>query len=234
MVNRETAMLVGKPISVDVYQESATTPGSAVIVAYGTEGMNPPFNSLIEDFCKAMATAGYLTVLPFYFESTGTTAGTPGVVADLNKSGTWIETLTASIDWVTRKISSSNVALVGFSLGANMVVNAALKKQVTAVVDYFGPVDQFGMLPMPSAMRLTKLRVKSLPPVLIHHGNRDIVVPDTQSRHLKGWLDGHSNRCQFFNDYDCGHPGQPEGVEWTAAAQKDSANRTIAFLGPLL
>jgi dienelactone hydrolase len=230
MVTRENVTLVGKSISVDVYQKGATPPRTAVIVAYGTEGMNPPFNSLIEDFCKAMATAGYLTILPFYFQSTGTTAGTSAVVADLNKSGTWIDTLTASIDWVTGKISGSKVALVGFSLGANMVINAALKKQVTAVVDYFGPVDQFGILPMPPAMRLTKQRVQSLPPVLIHHGNRDIIVPDTQSQHMKGWL---SNNCQFFNDYDCGHPGQLEG-QWTTAAQKKSVDRTIAFLAPLL
>lgn len=230
MVTRETVTLVGKSISVDVYQEGATLPRTAVIVAYGTEGMNPPFNLLIEDFCKAMATEGYLTILPFYFQSTGTTAGTSGVVADLKKSGTWIDTLTASIDWVTGKISGSKVALVGFSLGANMVINAALKKQVTAVVDYFGPVDQFGILPMPPAMRLTKQRVQSLPPVLIHHGNRDIIVPDTQSQHMKGWL---SNSCQFFNDYDCGHPGQREGA-WTADAQKKSVHRTNAFLAPLL
>ncbi len=44
MPTRETPVLAGKPINVDIYQDGATTPNSAVIVAYGTEGMNPPFN----------------------------------------------------------------------------------------------------------------------------------------------------------------------------------------------
>lgn len=230
MVTRETATLAGRPINVDVYKEGASTPVTAVIVAYGTEGMNSPFNSLIEDFCDATAKAGHLVVLPHYFESTGTKAGTMGVSADLNKSATWIETLAACVDWVKPQISGDKVSFVGFSLGANLVLNAALKNPVTAVVDYFGPVDRFGILPMPTAMRLTDSRVSSLPPVMIHHGNRDIVVTDSQSQKLKQWLDRHMINCEFHNDYDCGHPGQPEGIKWTAKAQKDSLSRTIAFL----
>jgi len=230
MVTRETATLTGKSISVDVYKEGATTPVSAVIVAYGTEGMNSPFNLLNEDFCVTASQAGHLVVLPHYFESTGTQAGTVGVSSDLNKSATWIDTLAACVDWVKGRISSDKVSFVGFSLGANLVLNAALKNPVTAIVDYFGPVDRFGILPMPAAMHLTDSRVSSVPPVMIHHGNQDNIVPDSQSQKLKQWLDGHRIDCEFHNDYDCGHPGQREGVEWTATAQKTSLSRTIAYL----
>lgn len=231
---RETPILDGKPINVDLYQDAATTPDKAVIVTYGTEGMNPPFNALLVRFCEEVAKAGYLTVLPYYFESTGTLPGTVGVTADLNKSEKWIDTLASAIDFVNGKINGGKVAFVGFSLGANIVLNAALKRSVTAVVDYFAPVDRFGLLSMPPAMRLTQPRVSSLPPVLIHHGNRDIVVPDSQSQKLKGWLDAHGTRCELNNDYDCGHPGQSEGVEWTATAQTDSIQRTIQFLKTIL
>jgi dienelactone hydrolase len=229
MVNRETAILAGKTINVDVFKEGGATAATAVIVAYGTEGMNPGFSSLIESFCNEAAKAGHLVVLPYYFESTGTTAGTQGVVSDLNKSETWIDVLAACVDWAAGKIGSGKVTLVGFSLGANLVLNTALKKSVSAVVDYFGPVDRFGILPMPDAMRLTSSRVSSLPPVLIHHGNRDIIVSDSQSQKLKQWLDGHGIHCVFHNDYDCGHPGQPES-DWSASAQVDSLNRTLLFL----
>jgi len=227
---RETPMLDGKPINVDVYQDAATTHDRAVIVAYGTEGMNPPFNALIEGFCEEVAKAGYLMILPYYFESTGTTAGMVGVTAHLNKSEKWIDTLASAVDWVSGKIRGGKVPFVGFSLGGNLVLNAALKKSVTAVVDYFAPVDRFGVISMPPAMKLTEPRVQSLPPVLIHHGNLDFVVRDSQSKKLKGWLDGHNVSCEFHNDYDCGHPGQREGVEWTATAQAKSIQLTIQFL----
>lgn len=229
MVTRESAMLAGRTINVDVYKEGAAIPNSAVIVVYGTEGMNAPFRSLIDDFCDATAKAGHLVVLPYYFESTGTTAGTLGVTTDLGKSGTWIDTLAECVDWVAGRVGSGKITFVGFSLGANLALNAALKKSVGSVVDYFGPVDQFGILPMPDAMRLTDSRVSSLPSVLIHHGNLDIIVPDSQSQKLKQWLDGHGIRCEFHNDYDCGHPGQPDG-DWSASAQVKSLNRTHLFL----
>ena len=94
----------------------------------------------------------------------------------------------ASVAWAKARGGDGDVAFVGFSIRANLVLNAALKKSVSAVVDYFGPVDRFGVLAMPDAMRLSDFGVSSLP-VLIHHGNQDIVVPDSQSQKLKGWPD---------------------------------------------
>jgi len=229
MNTRETAILAGKSINIDVYQEAGTSPTSAVVVAYGTEGMNPPFNSLIEEFCEATAKAGYLTILPHYFDSTGTRAGLTGVTSHLNRSGEWIDTLAASVDWVkSKKINGGKVAFVGFSLGANIVLNAGLKSGVSVIVDYFGPVEKFGILPMPNVMGLTKQRVQGMPPTLIHHGTKDFIVPDSQSAILKGWLDAHGIECEYVNDYDCGHPGQPE-LPWTAGAQTSSISRTATF-----
>lgn len=225
--------LAGKSISVDVYQKSGTTPDRAMVVAYGTAGMDFPFDRLIDEFCEAMADEGYLVVLPYYFESTATNSGLAGVSADLNKTARWIDTLAAAADWMTGQYTVENVVLAGFSLGANQVLNAALKSPVAGVIDYFGPVDSFGEWEMPIAAKLTKPRTKGLPPTLIHHGNADLVVPDSQSSMLKGWQDSHLLECTFHNDYACGHPGQTDGG-WTAAAQKKAIDRSAEFLENLI
>lgn len=229
MKNRITHDLAGKMINVDVYQKAGVTPVRAIVVAYGTEGMKSPFDALIDSFCDAMAEEGYLTVLPYYFESTGTAAGLAGVSADLDQTDVWIDTLAAAAAWMSGKFTSGKVGLVGFSLGANQILNAALKSPVAAVVDYYGCVDQFGVGPLPVAAQLTKPRVKVLPPTLIHHGNVDFIVRDSQSSKLKGWLNDHGIASTYYNDYDCGHPGQPERG-WSPAAQKASTQRTSKFL----
>ncbi len=233
MKSQHSIALSSHAIPATVFQAATASPKSAVVVAYGTEGAKPPFGKLIEHYCEGLAKAGYLVVFPDYFSSTSTAPGLATVAPDLSKIGTWVEVVSELGEWTSSQVATGPVALLGFSLGANVVLNAALQRDVTAIVDFFGPVTSFGVLPLPSNAELSKGRADGLPPTLIHHGRNDLIVRPNQSATLEGWLDDHGIECVVHDDYDSGHPGQPE-MGWSDADRDTSLSNTIAFLSSRL
>lgn len=220
-----------RSVDLSVWVPATGTAKHAVVVAYGTSGMTPPFGKLITDFCTTLADAGYLVLLPDYFQSTGSQAGLFVVYSSESEYAQWIETLTAAANEAQRMLPAGKIAFAGFSLGGNLALNAALKFPAACVIDYFAPVSRFTLLSMHASVRITEARAKKLPATLIHHGNADAIVLPTQSQQLSDWSTKNGiPECTLYTDYNCGHPGQPIGVPWTDKADKQSATRTLAFL----
>jgi len=234
-MTKQTSSLpvAGKSISCSFWTPApAVDRKKAVIVAYGSMGMQGDFGRMIEQFCAGLCKAGYFVVLPAYFECSGTV---PGLLAAASTNATfdkWVSCLSAATLWARSKTGTPAVALLGFSLCGNLVLKSALAFAVDAVIDFFGPLN----LPEDAGSHaLTQARIGGLPKTQIHHGKKDTVVPlKSSSEILRGWLSVKGVKCDAHLDYSCGHPGDRQSPPWNAAAEKKSLDRTITFLNASL
>lgn len=222
-----------RPVNMELFNPpaGAAPQGGSIVVAYGTEGLKAPFGDLIREFCQDVANEGFTVVLPYFFEISATRPGLETVIPSLTDANVqlWTNALVAAVQWCRTNQPRDKVALVGFSLGSNFVVHAALATPVEGLVDFFGPMRTFGLMSFPPAAVVTQAMAADLPGTQIHHGTRDLIVNQSESQELERWLSAAGVSCDFHNDYRCGHPGQPE-LAWTNAAQKSATTRTIGFL----
>lgn len=233
-MTKQTKLLAvaGKDISCTFWPPApAHDRKKAVIVAYGSYAMEGDFGRMIEQFCEGLSRAGYFVALPAYFECSGTT---PGMGAALSTNATfdkWISCMSVATLWARTQTGTSAAALIGFSLGGNLVLKSALAFTVDAVVDFFGPLTLFEDA---GNHALTQSRIASLPRTQIHHGTLDnVVLPETSSAVLKSWLDAAGVPNETHLEYNCGHPGEPP-KPWDATAERDSLTNTISFLNASL
>lgn len=222
-------------ISGDLFSPSTGSTWPSIVIAYGTVGMTSPFDTLIKDFGKELASNGFLAFVPDYFSSTGTSPTFQSVFASPNPPGRfdrWVEVLEDALPYVQSLASDTagRSGLVGFSLGSHLALRAAAGTKVKAFVDFFGPMVTVGS-------SITDSLVANLPSTLIHHGGKDRVVPFTESEQLEKWLIAKSipysfDKKTYASD---GHAGQsliPQfgPPDWSAQAQLNSTKSTVAFL----
>ena len=217
-----------KPISVEV--STPTSPGKhpAILVVYGTDGLNDDhgFGTAIRNFAASLADKGFVALIPDYFESTGTAPGVDTVWPALNGSqDTWVETLADAASFADGRadVKTGKLGIVGFSLGGNLALRLAklptANPKALAVVDFFGPISEANGI---------GAGVDKLPFVQIHHGDKDPVVPPSQSEELMTLLDdAHKVKDVDYFFYLYPHEGHgfhdPKDI-------KDSTDRTVAFL----
>lgn len=229
----------GPSISADWYEPTAMTYPVAV-VSYGTEGMNQPFDSLINSFCLELSKADIAVIRPDFFKATNTSPGMQGVLQSgpSSRFDDWVKAIRDAAEYALNlPKSNGKVAFVGFSLGANLSLRAAAEfaPKPSAVVDFFGPIESIPQSAITSGV------AAKLPPVLIHHGNEDGIVKFSESVELEGWLKAAGVACEFDKAAypGSGHPGQKRAREflphlpdadWSADAQKKSISASIGFL----
>ena len=123
----------GKNVPVEMFEASGSGPHPAVVVVYGTRGMNAPFGESIRAFAKKLAAAGIPGLIPHYFEVSGTTASTDGagdavvmeqVDASLDK---WVQAVADCLTFAGGRPAArpDRLALLGFSLGGHVMLRAA-------------------------------------------------------------------------------------------------------------
>jgi dienelactone hydrolase len=119
------------------------------------------------------------------------------------------------------KVDSKCIGLVGFSLGAYLALAVAAQQDVriAAVIDFFGG------LPRP-----LRPGVKTFPPVLILHGDKDQVVPVDEARVLADLLAALRvpHEVQIYPGVGHVFGDNRGGIAWAAAL--DAERRTSAFL----
>jgi dienelactone hydrolase len=220
-----------RSLTAELFVPQSSAPWPGVVVAYGTEGMNPPFDAVIEKFATGLADQGILAAIPDYFAATGTRHGDKLAIfspeSPPGRFDIWAGVLQDAVRRLAARddVEANRTGLVGFSLGGHLVLKAAAPSSVKAVVDFFGPVIQLSLLGSP----ITSGAASQLPPVQIHHGDKDVIVPIQESRTLDDWLTQHSVSHEFHVYRNEGHPGQP-GSGWSNQAQQTSLSRTTQFL----
>jgi dienelactone hydrolase len=229
----------GNGITADCYEPNTTTFPVAV-VSYGTEGMNPPFDRLIDDYCLELSKAEIAVIRPDYFKATNTSPGMQGVFQSgaPSRFDDWVEAIKDAANYALGlPKANGKLAFVGFSLGANLALRAAsdFAPKPSAVIDFFGPIVSIPQSEISSVM------AAQLPPVLVHHGKEDGIVKFSESVELESWLKAAGVACEFERAAysSSGHPGQKRAREflphlpdadWSVADQQKSIASSIAFL----
>ena len=142
-----------------------------VFLLHGNFGLGSPFGEQIQSFARDLATEGYMTVVPQYFQDD---EPHPFDIDPVPK----VQILKDAISNVASRLQAdlNRLGLIGFSLGATTAMtyissNPLVKVKVLA--DFFGfitPVIQSG--------------ISSFPPTIIFHNKNDQIVPIQNSEKL--------------------------------------------------
>jgi carboxymethylenebutenolidase len=212
----------GKPVTEYHCVPSAPGPHPAVILLHGAgvEGLDA---SSFEDMCDDLANRGYYGEFIEYYSQTGPVVATDPNDIFVVKFPTFEDELMSGIDALKKNpaVDPKRIALVGFSLGAylSLATGAENPGALAAIVEYYG-----GLLPNLEG------QAGNLPPTLILHGGRDIVVA-VQQAHALDELMTHDQRPHQIHIY----PSEGHAFNFAPGADgRDAWTRTLDFLDKYL
>ena len=202
----------GKSIYVELFQPEAGGKVPAVIVLHGDDGMlfgRYPYVHI----AAVLARAGNVSLLVRYFDRTDgpeTKSWT-----QTQKFAAWRQVVADAVTYAATlpDVDADRIGLVGVSLGASLALASATQDtRVHAVVDYYGEMpDNF------------ETHVRKIRPVLILHGDKDLVVKVDVAYRLEALL--KKNQIPYEMKI---YPGQGHGFQGADLA--DALARAIAFL----
>ncbi|MEP7000906.1 MAG: dienelactone hydrolase family protein [bacterium] len=216
----------GHTITADVFAPVSAGRHPAVLILHGTFGLLPPFGADIISFGQFLEAKGIVAVIPHYFERTNTAAGPPGPTM-LEELPAWRTACADALQFVRvhSAINAGRLGMIGFSLGGNLALELAMNPPsgvtLKAIVDFFGPT----IAPPVHGNRA------ALPPVLIHHGADDAIVPIENSLRLVQELRA-AGRTQGLGYEFITYPGQGHG--FVGPALVASRASTVDFLSGIL
>jgi dienelactone hydrolase len=169
----------GKPVTEYTCALDAKGPHPAVILLHGSGPYGWGYDDY-DRFCNDLATAGYFALLIEYYSD-----GEEVAVGDLNGMQNafpgWLKKIEDGITSLgsNPNVDSKRIGLIGYSLGAYLATSTAAvyPKQIAAVVEYYGGL----AAPLDGA-------VATMPPTLIIHGARDMLVNVSQARDFDSLL----------------------------------------------
>jgi dienelactone hydrolase len=236
----------GLRFTVECFRAKSARPGPAVIILHGARGIgrNPIYERLAEQLVERGQSAFILQYLSGQDDMVATASAkapakppaktaakppaakpAPTKVAALrgktqprrqavDSAGQTeaIETAITAVQALSY-VNHERIGLFGLSLGGfHALAIAARDHRVGAVVDMFGA--------MPRPVGPT---VERMPPTLVLHGERDVVVPVRRAHELAKLLKtvGAVHEVKIYKG---------QGHSFTGAADQDSVERTVAFL----
>jgi len=216
----------GIHIDTDVYKPAGAGNHSAIVLVYGSDGLidnkNGPWASMIQDDAQALAAQGFHALVPDYFLSTGTPAGSidyqnGGLAAVMAHKGRWQSTIAGAEQYAKTLpgIDSTHIGLLGYSLGA--FLSLRLCGQAKGIVAFYPPrLDAVGL----GAARGL--------PVDLHYGDKDFLDAKVHTDPIVQELRSHGAVVTTY----C-YPGANHGFSGSAApntaARAQSKARMLAF-----
>ncbi len=212
----------GKPVTEYHCAPSAPGPAPAVILLHGA-GAEGAGESNFQDMCGDLASHGYYAEFIEYYSQTGPVVASDPHDIFVVKFPTFEDEIQDGIDALKKNpaIDPKRIGLVGFSLGAylSLAIGTQNPGDAAAIVEYYG-----GLLPTLDG------QAGNLPPTLILHGGRDVVVAVQQAHALDDLMtrDGKPHEMHVY--LSAGHgfnffPGTDGRDAWT---------RTLDFLDKYL
>src|SRR5258708_36537288 len=163
----------GKPVSEYHCVPTGSGPHPAVVMLHGASQRKDSGNPEYEKMCGELADLGYYVEFIEYYSQTDAVG--PGQPVQMKENfPIWLQEIDSGIDALDKNpaVDPHRVALLGFSLGSFLAlsVGAIDPGQIAAIVECYGglpPALQYG--------------AKLMPPPLILHGDKDVLVPVAQA-----------------------------------------------------
>jgi len=205
----------GHRIKVDVYQPDRAGRKPAVILLHGSGGIHVINPSLVNRYAEVLAEQGIICFVVHYFDGTGDFTADDSVEAA--NYFHWVRELHDAVTWVRARpdVRPNQIGMMGHSLGAWLAVGAAAADARVARIVLLGS----GLEPFLADS------IKRMPPVLMFHGDKDAVVPQSDADHLAQFLRAR----RFAVQYKI-YPG--EGHQFGDSAATDMLERAVRFLAP--
>lgn len=208
----------------------------AVVIAYGSAGMDAAFKPSIEAHAAQLAAAGILAVIPDYFQLTATPHSRPWEVGLMIPSQyqNWTHALKDAVAAVKKLpgMNTDRVGLLGFSLGGFLALQA--RSDVKSLVSYFAPYQFPSNVKTPALLKgLGASSNKRLSCCLFQGTADSLVVPwncDNIAADLK--QEGIKELSQtFFADADHGFTKQDAA---NTEARNSALSMSISFFSRTL
>jgi dienelactone hydrolase len=173
-----------RPIEVEVFVPTASGRRPAVLVLHGLFGLMPQYRPGIVSFAEALANKGIAAAIPHYLERTDTAPGPDAGMVMHKRLPEWKAACGDALVYLRDRfgVDAGRLGALGFSLGGHLALGLGMSPPTgtnpKCVVDFFGPTSD----PPLGGDRA------ALPPVLIHHGTDDKLVPFADSVSLVGEL----------------------------------------------
>lgn len=201
-----------KKVAVEQFAPKAEGTYPAIIILHGAGGISNHPRDWLRERARELARAGYVALIPHYFDRTGKNLKNP--VRNREYYKVWMETTRDAVTYALKlpEVKGKRVGLLGVSLGAHVVLSEAMfDSRVSAVVEYAGGL--FAELAD---------QLERMPPTLILHGDADRIVPVLEARKLVELFDARQVTYEVSIYEGAGH-------SLTGADGKDAWSRTLAF-----
>ena len=190
---------------------------SGVILLHGSKGWRPE----LIDLARAISGYGFVVLTIDYYKETGFT--TSGSTAKLKAWPGYQDAVRKSVEYLQSlpSVSGQPVGLIGFSRGAFLAISVASSlPAVRAVVSFYG-----------GGSASLEEDVQGLPPVLILHGDADIVVPVGFAYGLRDAVIAAGGEAELHVYQGAGHSfNAPFLPSYSEEIANDAHMRTIEFL----
>ena len=161
---------------------------------------------LYEQQARYFGKQGFHVLLPHYFDATHSNRPT------LDNKRKWVGVVDKMVAQCRQQPTTEQVFLLGFSLGASVALAAGSQgSAVEGIADWYGS--------LPDEFFFT---MKTMPPLLILHGERDTNIPIVNGQQLV--------RLCEIKQIDCDHKFYPDqGHGFSGGALEDADRRTLDF-----
>jgi carboxymethylenebutenolidase len=214
----------GKPVHEYHCVPKGSGPHPAVVLLHGASARKDVGNADFEQMCGKLAGLGYYTEFIEYFSQTDAVGA--GQRDQIRQDfPIWLDEIHSGLDALEKNpaVDPHRVALMGFSLGSflSLSMGAIDPSQIAAIVEYYG-----GLPPNLSD------GARAMPPVLILHGDKDVLVPVAQAHALDEMLTKYKRPHEMKIYAGANHGFNFPGLSfwYNAACAQDAWNRSTKFL----
>jgi carboxymethylenebutenolidase len=214
----------GKPVQEYHCVPKGNGPHPAVVMLHGATLRKDAGNAEYEKMCGELADLGYyVEFIEYYSQTDAVGAGHPALMAE--NFPTWLEEIHSGLDALDKNpaVDQHRVALMGFSLGSflSLSTGAIDPNQIAAIVEYYGG--------LPPGLHDG---AKTMPPTLILHGDKDVLVPVADAHELDDLLTKEKRPHEMKIYEGANHAFNfPELPFWyNADDAQDAWNRSTKFL----